>query len=298
MSRTAVYTITVDGQDVTSNFHPLLISLAVDLYDGGRADTVEIELDDTGGQIALPRVGASLTVSLGWSDTGAATIFDGFTDEPKSHAKRHRPGGAHEGSGDIGQITSAGSRSRGRVLTLAGKSADMGGKVKEPQQGHMDDATLGDAARTWGAAAGLDVVLSGDLASIKRPYWSIGNESFMAWAVRVARENGATFKIAGTHASFTPLAGGASVSGAALEGVTATWGENLIDWSITPVQSRPAFSSFAVRHYDPVEAEWKVEKVDGPQSAAAAAGPAPSLPPTQSTPGPQSPGSSSSPRPS
>ena len=58
--RKAVYSIEIDGQDVSSAFHPLLISLEIDLFDGGETDRVTVALDDTGGQIQLPRAGASI----------------------------------------------------------------------------------------------------------------------------------------------------------------------------------------------------------------------------------------------
>ncbi len=264
MSRQAVYQITIDGTDVSSNFNPVLISLGITLYDGGQADAVEIELDDTGGQIALPRVGAPVSISLGWSDSGAAPIFDGFTDEPKSTARHHslRHGyGQEESSGSIGELLSAGSRSRGRILTLSAKSANMGGKLKQPQQAHVDNTSFGTVAQQWGQVAGLsDVKVDASLSSVQRPYWAISNESFMAWGVRIAREIGATFKVLGSRAVFLPLAGGTSASGASLEGITAAWGVNLLDWSITPLQSRPSYANFKVRHYDPKAAQWKTEQ--------------------------------------
>jgi len=66
MSDQALYRITVDGLDVSEQFHPLLINLRVHLAAERVSDTAEIELDDTNGRIALPRDGAFMTIALGW----------------------------------------------------------------------------------------------------------------------------------------------------------------------------------------------------------------------------------------
>ena len=51
--RRAIYFISIDGQDVTSNFAPFLIRLQIRLTDGGESDTCEISLDDSAGQLPL-----------------------------------------------------------------------------------------------------------------------------------------------------------------------------------------------------------------------------------------------------
>src|ERR1700743_1388945 len=91
-ARTAIYSISVDGNDVSSAFDPVLISMTISQTDGGSADSLDLELDDSNGQIELPRVGASISASLGWSDTGSVTSFEGYTDEPKSSGHHVRPG--------------------------------------------------------------------------------------------------------------------------------------------------------------------------------------------------------------
>jgi phage protein D len=76
-ARRAIYTITIDGQDVTSNFEPHLLSLQIKLTDGDQSDTLDISLDDAGGRIKMPGEGAEIVATLAWSDGGGAVIFKG-----------------------------------------------------------------------------------------------------------------------------------------------------------------------------------------------------------------------------
>lgn len=257
--RQAVYALTIDGQPVTAAFAPVLISLEIELVDGGETDRLTVVLDDSNGQIELPRVGAGVSASLGWSDGESVVSFEGFTDEPKS-------GGA-TGEDNIDLLLSSGDRSSGRTLTITAHSADLTGRIKQPQQGHLDNTTFAAAAQQWGQKAGLSVSVAGALASVQRAYWGIANESYMAWAARTAKELGATFKVIGSQGVFLPRAGGTSASGAALTGISATWGVNLISFSIAPVLSRPNFGTFATRWWDAVAAQWKSASASGTDSS-------------------------------
>ena len=237
--RRALYFISVDGQDVTSNFEPFLIRLQIRLTDGGESDTCEISLDDIGGQLKLPRDDADIEVRLQWSDGGGAVVFKGKTDEPESQ----------------------GSRGGGMVMNITARATDMKDKAKEKRTKHKDDATFEDAAMEFGKLAGLSVKVSGELAQKKRDYWAIQNESFMSWGTRIASEIGATFKIREKEAVFVPRNGNDSASGRKLPTVQAIYGENIIDWQIRPTTNRPRYNRSVVRWYDAKEAKWKQEIV-------------------------------------
>jgi phage protein D len=247
-ARRAIYTITIDGQDVTSNFEPHLLSLQIKLTDGGQSDTLDISLDDAGGRISMPREGAEIVATLAWSDGGGAVIFEGVTDEPESE----------------------GSRGQGMVLNITAHAADMKGKTKEKRQTHKDSAKFGDVANEWGKKADLDVRVSDRLASIQRDYWSMQNESFMAWGARMAQEMGATFKIMGKKAVFVPRNASASAGGKELPVVMADYGRNIIGWQIRPLQNRPRYNRSVVRWYDRKEAKWRKETVQLMDEAARA----------------------------
>ena len=233
----ASYRISVGGNDVTAAFNPVLISLTITDSDGGKADTLDIELDDRDGQIALPAPGAPIEAMLWWEQppawaSGAAAQFTGKTDEPKSK----------------------GSRSEGRILSISAKSADLKGKGKHKTSKHKDQAKFADIAQEWGQAAGYQVKVDDALASIQRDYWSMANESFLSWGRRIAHELGATFKTAHPKAVFAPRNG----SGA-LAGVSAVWGQNLISWDVAPTLSRGLYNQAKTRWYDHTKAQWNEE---------------------------------------
>jgi phage protein D len=237
--RRAIYFISIDGRDVTSNFEPYLIRLQIRLTDGGESDTCEISLDDSAGQLKLPRDDADIEVRLQWSDGGGAVTFKGKTDEPESQ----------------------GSRGGGMVMNITARATDMKDKPKEKNLRHKDDATFEDAAKEFGKLTGLSVKVSGDIAQKKRDYWAMQNESFMSWGTRIASELGATFKIRGKDAIFAPRNANDSVSGRHLPTVQATYGQNIIEWQIRPTQNRPRYNRSVVRWYDRKEAKWKQETV-------------------------------------
>ncbi|HHG9959386.1 TPA: phage late control D family protein [Yersinia enterocolitica] len=79
------YSITVDGIDKSSGIKKRLMSLTLTDNRGFEADQLDIELDDSDGQLVLPRRGAKIAVALGWQ--GAALIDKGtFTVDEIEHS--------------------------------------------------------------------------------------------------------------------------------------------------------------------------------------------------------------------
>ncbi|HDL7394880.1 TPA: phage late control D family protein, partial [Yersinia enterocolitica] len=77
--------ITVDGVDKSSGIKKRLMSLTLTDNRGFEADQLDIELDDSDGQLVLPRRGAKIAVALGWQ--GSALIDKGvFTVDEIEHS--------------------------------------------------------------------------------------------------------------------------------------------------------------------------------------------------------------------
>lgn len=230
----AAFAVHVGGIDVTSRLNPYLVALSVKDLSGGVADTCSITLSDSYGELPLPGLGSQIEVALGWEETGPVPVFAGYIDALKS----------------------VGSRD-GRYLTISGSSADVTGSLlKQPQEAHVDNTSLGTAAATFGAKAGVGVFAHPAIAGIVRDWWGINGESFLSWGQRIADEVGGTFKIVGSRAVMLPRGGGLSASGLGLGGVVARAGDNLIAWDIDPQIGRPPHAAFAARYFDLAKTQW------------------------------------------
>lgn len=234
----ALFFISIGGQDVSRNFKSDATDISITDSAGGGSDTASIDIDDRDGLILMPSIGDEISIGLGWEGGGVPVVFDGVIDD----------------------VDSSGGRGQGRKLLISAKSADVNGKLKSTEEKHKDDASLKDVANEWGKAAGLsEVVVHPDLSSIKRAWWGMDGESFMSWGRRIAGEIGATFKVMGTRGVFTPRSAGQSATGQPLPVVTATYGGNLIGWSLKPDVGRPKHKTFKTRRFDHDAAEWKSE---------------------------------------
>ena len=230
----------VAGTDVSTRFASRLIKLTVKDNSGETADSATIELDDTGGAIALPQKGAKVTIALGPLEGPVMQVFDGVVDDVKHIYDR---GG-------------------GRRITVEAKSADTEGKQKEQKRKHWDDKTVGDALFDSAKAADVQISVAPRIAGMKRKYQAQDNESFLHFAERMAKETGGTFKmVGGNRAVILDRNEGQTVGGGSVGSVTVTEGVNLITSNISPILVRPQFKEVIARWYDTKTAKWKEERV-------------------------------------
>ena len=231
MAKRALYSVEAGGSNISALLAPVLTSLSVSDKVGTHADTANLAIDDTGGRIILPRIGARLVISLGWSDQGLRQVFDGTVDE----------------------ITSSGSRSAGRALMLTAKGMDTTGKAKEGQQRHWDSASVATILRDAAAPAGItEIEIDPALAGITRAYFEMRDESLIHAAERLAREIGGNFRLQGKQLILSRRGTGYSAQ------IDARWGDNLHSWDMTPALGRTRFSAVRTRWYDLQAAAWRV----------------------------------------
>lgn len=231
MSKRALFNVTVAGTNITTALMPVLLGLQVSDKVGTHTDSAELEIDDTNGQIILPRIGAPATIALGWDGEGMRVVFEGTVDEVKS----------------------SGNRSSGRRLRISAKGMDTTGKAKEGQQRHWDDATvetiLTDAARFAGIT---QIEIDPSLRGIARTYFEMRDESIVAMGERLAREIGGNFRVVGSRLILSKRNGDYQAA------VRAAWGDNLHSWEISPKLGRPQFGTVRSRWYDMASAAWQI----------------------------------------
>jgi phage protein D len=229
MSKRAVFMVTVAGTNITAPLIPVLISLTVSDKVGTHSDTATLDIDDTDGRIVLPTLGAAVIVALGWEGSGVRIVFVGTVDEVKSSGSRN-----------------------GRTISISAKGVDTTGKPKEAQQRHFDERTVEDILKEAGSFAGItEVEVDPSLASIRRTYFEMRDESFIHMGERLAREIGGNFRIQGTKAMMSKRGGTYTAV------VMAAWGQNLHSWDIAPALGRTQYGMVRARWYDPKDAAWK-----------------------------------------
>lgn len=81
---TPAWSISADGVDITSRFNDRLLELTVTDNEGLKSDSCEILVDDRDGQLAIPRKGAILAISMGYRETGLT--FMGSTRSMRSRS--------------------------------------------------------------------------------------------------------------------------------------------------------------------------------------------------------------------
>lgn len=241
MAKRAYYQISMGGTDVSSRFRPLLQELNINLSDSETSSTCDMTLDDTNAQIELPQDGAQCTVQLGWEEGGMSVTFEGKVDD----------------------IKSSGARGSGSTIKITAKSLDTKSKAKQQNEKHTDKKKLKEAAKALSKDSDIDEVkVDQSFDSIERPYWALQNESFIHWGTRIAREIGANFVVNGKTAAFQKRGGDNSVSGKAMQSITVSPGDNLINWDISPLLGRPRFQKTRARWFDSKEAKWKEKEVE------------------------------------
>jgi len=237
----SLYRVIVGGTDVSDRIAPYLISLQVVDKAGNTSDTCRVTLDDRDGQFGLPTKGDPMVVYLGNTAQGLVERFTGVVDT----------------------VESQGDRGGGMRLDIAGKGQDNTSAIKQPTQKHWDDKGLGDVMSEAGRAAGLESVeVHSSLASIRRPYWSMDDESLIHFGRRVAAEVGGTFKIIGRKGVLVPRSAGISASGKPLTDIVAQRGVNLISWAIAPDIARPQYQKVRGRYYDRKAARWMEKEIE------------------------------------
>ncbi|QLY61699.1 phage late control D family protein [Citrobacter freundii] len=196
-SKTPAFSIVIEGKNVTEVLDKRLMSLTLTDNRGFEADQLDLELDDTDGQIVLPRRGAVISLSLGWK---GQPLF------PK-------------GSFTVDEIEHAGAPD---ILTIRARSADFRETLNTRREKSWHQTTVGDVVKDVAARHNLTMALGKDLSAKPLDHLDQTNESDASFLMKLARQYGAIASVKDGNLLFIRQGQGKTASGKSLPVITIT----------------------------------------------------------------------------
>ncbi|HCD15452.1 phage late control D family protein [Shewanella sp.] len=191
------FQILVNGNDISPKVKSRLISLRLTDNRGFEADTVEVQLDDADGELAMPPKGATMQVNIGWK--GSALVDKGtYTIDELEHS----------GPPDS--------------LTIRGKSADMRGTLQKSREQSFHQQNISSIVDTIAARHQLKTKISDKLKDEVIEHIDQANESDANFLTRLAEQFDAIATVKNGNLLFLQAGQSNTASGMALEGVEIT----------------------------------------------------------------------------
>ncbi|MCT9416988.1 DNA primase [Acinetobacter baumannii] len=182
-----IYRLEVDGNDISPLVVDRLISLNIKDNRGLVVDSVDIELDDSDGQLEIPPEGAIIQVWIGWSNTG-------LVDKGKYKVESV----THRGAPD--------------VLSISAFSNDISEGLKQKRERSFSNKTIQVIFETVGAEYALKTIVHDTLANRVISYIA-QNESDANLITRIADEHDAIATVKNGHLILLPRGASQTVSG-------------------------------------------------------------------------------------
>ncbi len=189
--------VMVNGQDITAAIEQRLISIELTDNRGIEADQLTISLSDHDGLLAIPPRGATVSLWLGWSDTGLVSKGSYTVDETE-----------HSGAPD--------------VLSIRARSADLRQGLTAKKERSWTGQTLGAIVQTVAAAYGLSPIISAALSVLELAQVDQANESDANLLSRLGQQFDAIASIKAGRLLFMPAGKSVTASGAPLPHITLT----------------------------------------------------------------------------
>lgn len=211
----ADFRVEVDGRDITELLkggepdsrpeaskrkRKLLQELTLTDKRAGEADQLDLVIDDCTGQVALPRLGATIRVWLGWLQGSDVT-----------------PGLHDKGTYTVDEVEHSGAPDR---ITIRARSADFTSEIRTRRERSWHNTTLGAIVADIAKRNGLQVRCAPDLAAIAIPTLVQSREGDIALLRRLGREHDAVATVKNGTVLFGRKGSGATASGKPLPGLT------------------------------------------------------------------------------
>lgn len=160
------YMLLLENKDITNTIARRLISLTLNDNRGEAADDLTIVLDDSDGQIQLPRPGAVITAHIGYQGEGLIPVGEYKIDQVK-----------HEGAPD--------------KVTVIGRSTNFSDSFNTLRETSWHDTTLGAIVSSIAARNKVEAKVAPALQNIKVAHIDQTQESDASFLYRLAVRNGA-----------------------------------------------------------------------------------------------------------
>lgn len=183
--------VVLDGNDLTSRIAPRLLELTLTECRDGEADQLDLRIHDHDGRMALPRRGVTLSLAMGWVDSGLVQKGSYRVDEVE-----------HSGAPD--------------VITVRARSADLTHPMRIRRDRSWHDTTVGGVLRSIAGEYGLTPSIASTLERMTLPHLDQANESDVALLTRLGRRFDAVATIKAGTLLFSPVGSGTTPSGTAL----------------------------------------------------------------------------------
>lgn len=218
-----LWRITLAGEDITQRIQPRLMQLTLTDNRGMEADQLDLTLDDSDGRLDIPTRGASIHLSLGWSDTGLIDKGSYTVDEVE-----------HSGTPD--------------QLTIRARSADLRQGITTKKERSWHQATVGAIVRTIAAENELLPSVSPDLEAQQVAHLDQTSESDANLLTRLAEMFDAVSTVKAGQLLFYKIGRGITVSGKELGRVSITRKDG--DRHRFSVANRDACTAVTASYYD------------------------------------------------
>lgn len=226
-----VWSVTADGTNVSARLADYLLSLRVTDRAGMESDDVEITVADPRAEIALPRLGAELTVALGYQSTGTIDLGSYVVDT----VELSNPP---------------------RQMQIRGHSAELSGALKKRKTRGWQSTTIGAIVSTIAGEHGLTPAVATDLASLAVARIDQTNESDPSFLTRLGQEHDAIASIKSGRLLFARRGQGTAVSGAEITPVELAPAQ-VTRWRLA-ISEAEKYTAVEARHYtrETASEEW------------------------------------------
>lgn len=178
-------------QDITQVVSSRLITLSLTDNRGLEADTLDLELSDHDGKLALPPRNAIISLALGWK---GKPLID-------------------KGQYSVDEVQFSGGAGSADRLTIRARAADLKGSFSEQKERSFDKKTLGEMIDIIAKENQLKSQVEKELASRFIDHIDQTNESDINLLTRLAEEHGAMCTVKNGTLLFMPLGKGKTVTG-------------------------------------------------------------------------------------